>query len=324
MNILLTGSSGFVGESLLQRIHKYHQIQKTTAIFRQPEQISHAHKSNIFPEIIPSLEQLAQSQELLSQVDCIIHLAARVHQMHDSVTDPLAAFRAVNTKATEELALAASKAGVKRFIFLSSIKVNGEENSKDTIYQETSIASPQDPYGISKWEAEEKLRHVSNQTGLEVVILRPPLVYGPKVKANFLKMIEIIHKGIPLPLASVNNLRSLVFVENLTDAIINAAIHPAAASQTFLISDGYDISTSDLIKQIATSLQKTPKLLPFPPKLLKLAGQLTGKSDTLDRLTGSLVVDSSKIRQTLNWTPPYTFEQGIQQTCDWYLQSRYN
>jgi nucleoside-diphosphate-sugar epimerase len=242
--------------------------------------------------------------------------------MDDQAEDPLTAFRAINTEASKILARSAAQAGVKRFIYLSSIKVNGEGTPPRQSYTEIDTPQPVDPYGISKQEAEEHLRQIATETGLEVVIIRPPLVYGPSVKANFLQMMRIIDKGIPLPLGSIHNQRSLIYVQNLADAVINSAISPAAANQTFLVSDGHDISTPDLIKQIAFSLNKKPNLLPIPPKLLKLAGQLTQKSDTVDRLAGSLVIDSSKIRQTLNWTPPYTFQEGIQKTCDWYLQSR--
>jgi nucleoside-diphosphate-sugar epimerase len=232
--------------------------------------------------------------------------------MNDQVADPLAEFRSVNSTATYNLAQAAAKAGVRRFVYLSSIKVHGEETPHISPYTELDVLSPQDPYGMSKWEAENQLKKLAHQTRLEVVILRPPLVYGPRVKANFLQMIRTVKKGIPLPLGAIRNQRSLVYVENLADAIINAAIHPAAANQTFLISDGEDLSTPQLIRRVARSLDCPPRLLSIPVSWLKLMGKLTGKSATVSRLTGSLVIDSSKIRNTLSWTPPYT-------TADWYL-----
>jgi nucleoside-diphosphate-sugar epimerase len=321
MNILITGANGFVGRVVCDRIaSKYPIFTSIYAVYRDPEFLNTATlHSKITPFISCSLDDLAANTELLSKIDCIIHLAARVHQMDDKASDPLIEFRAINTTATYNLAKAATKAGTQRFIYLSSIKVNGEETEKSSSYTESDQLSPQDPYGISKWEAETQLMHLAHETELEVVILRPPLVYGPKVKANFLQMIRTISKGIPLPLGAIRNQRSLVYVENLADAIINASIHPAAANQVFLVSDGEDISTSNLICKIAKALRCSPRLLPIPVFLLKLLGKLTGKSAPVDRLTGSLRVDSRKIRKTLNWTPPYTLDQGLQATADWYL-----
>jgi nucleoside-diphosphate-sugar epimerase len=321
MNILITGANGFVGQAVCNRIRSNYPIFNSIfAVYRNPDYLDNpSHHPSISPVISPSLDNLATNPELLSNIDCIVHLAARVHQMNDQVSDPLAEFRSVNTTATYNLAQAAAKAGVRRFIYLSSIKVQGEETPTISPYTELSTPSPQDPYGISKWEAEEQLKDVAHQTGLEVVILRPPLVYGPRVKANFLQMFRTVHKGIPLPLGAIQNKRSLVYVENLADAIINTAIHPAAANQTFLISDGEDISTPQLISRIAQALKRPPRLLPIPVSWLTLIGRLTGKSAIVNRLTGSLVVNSEKIRNTLNWTPPYTLNQGLQATANWYL-----
>jgi UDP-4-keto-D-QuiNAc 4-reductase len=320
MKVLITGASGFVGQIVATRIAAQYPIFTTiSAVFRQPNlPTAFPLHPRISPVIAPSLEALAKNTKLLANIDCIIHLAARVHQMNDQVADPLTEFRAVNTTATLQLAQAAAAAGVRRFIYLSSIKVHGEETAGISPYTESDILTPQDPYGISKWEAETQLKQLASQTGLEVVILRPPLVYGPKVKANFLQMLRIVQKGIPLPLGAIRNRRSLIYVENLADAIINAALHPAAANQTFLVSDGEDLSTPQLIRHVAQSLHCPPRLLPIPAPCLKLIGKLTGKSSAVSRLTGSLVVDSTKIRQTLNWQPPYTLDQGLQATADWF------
>ena len=321
MNILITGASGFVGKVVCDRLAStYPLFTSIYAVYRNPEILNPA---TIHPKITPlishSLDDLASNTEILSKIDCIIHLAARVHQMKDKASDPLTAFRAINTTATYNLAKAAAQAGIQRFIYLSSIKVHGEETEKTSYYTELDQLYPQDPYGISKWEAENQLVQLAHETKLEVVIIRPPLVYGPNVKANFLQMIRTIKKRIPLPLGAIRNQRSLVYVENLADAIICSAIHPNAANQIFLVSDGEDVSTSNLIRKIAKALRCSPRLLPIPVFWLKLLGKLISKSAPIDRLTGSLVVDSRKIRTTLNWIPPYTLDQGLQATADWYL-----
>ena len=239
--------------------------------------------------------------------------------MDDPAADPLTEFRRVNTEGTAKLARDAAEAGGKRLVFISSIKLNGEET--ETPYIEESSTHPKDPYGISKWEAEKALRKIEAETGLEVVIVRPTLVYGPGVKANFLNMMKIISKSIPLPLASIQNKRSLIYVENLVDALAVCATHPAAAGQTYLVSDGEDVSTSELISRTAAALGVRARLLPFPVFVMRLFGKLTGRSATVNRLTGSLAVDSSKIRRELGWKPPFTMEEGLQDTAQWFKQT---
>jgi nucleoside-diphosphate-sugar epimerase len=236
--------------------------------------------------------------------------------MDETAGDPLIAYRQVNVAGTENLARQAVEHGVRRLVFLSSIKVHGEETAVP--YTEQHLAAPQDPYGASKLEAEKILHEISTETGLEVVIIRPPLVYGPGVKANFLNLLKIVERGVPLPLASITNARSLVYLGNLIDAIVTCATHPRAAGQTFLVSDGEDVSTPQLIRQLATALDRPARLLPFPPSLMRLAGKLTGKSMAVDRLLGSLVVDSGKIRRELGWKPPYTMAEGLAETAKWY------
>jgi nucleoside-diphosphate-sugar epimerase len=241
--------------------------------------------------------------------------------MKDRATNPLAAFREVNTYGTATLAKEAAFRGVKRFIYISSIKVNGEGsgNSYAYTYTEESLPNPQDPYGQSKLEAEQALDRIVSETGLEVVTLRPPLVYGPKVKANFLQLLRLIKKGVPLPLSSVNNARSLLYVGNLVDAILTCLSHPNAAGQTFLLSDGEALSTPELIRRLAKAMKQPDRLFPVPPSFLQKIGKLTGKSTTVERLLGSLTIDNSKIQQTLNWKPPFTVDRGLQATVDWYL-----
>jgi nucleoside-diphosphate-sugar epimerase len=254
--------------------------------------------------------------DALRDVDVVIHLAARVHVMHDDTPNPLAEFLRVNVYGTEHLARSAALAGVRRLVYVSSIKVNGEATNGGEQFTETDTPSPQDPYGISKWEAEQALRRVATETGLEIVIVRPPLVYGAGVKGNFAQMLKILAKGIPLPLASALNQRSFIYVENLVDALIVCATHPAAANQTFLVSDGEDVSTPDILRKLGDAMEHPARVFPCPPALLKFAGRLTGKSDQIERLMGSLRIDSGKIRRELGWQPPYTLQDGLRKTIE--------
>ena len=236
--------------------------------------------------------------------------------MTPTISDPLSAYCLVNTAGTEKLARSAASLGVRRFIFMSTVKVNGE--GRETPYTEGYTPAPVDPYGISKWEAEKKLKEIACETGMEVVVLRSPLVYGSGVKANFLRLLEVVARGIPLPLASIDNRRSLIYLGNLVDAIITCINHPKAARQTYLVSDGEDVSTQELIRRVADALGRQARLFPFPPSFMKLAGSIIGKSDAVERLLGSLVVDSSKIRRELGWMPPYTMEEGLEETAEWF------
>lgn len=260
----------------------------------------------------------ADWSEALQGVSTVIHLAARVHVMHDTSSDPLEEFRRINVAGTLHLARQAVANGVKRFVFVSSIKVNGEATAVEYPFREADSPAPCDSYGISKWEAEVGLRELAAQTGLEVVIVRPPLLYGPQVKGNFAQMLNVLGKGVYLPFASVWNQRSLIYVGNMADALILCAMHPAAANQTYLVCDGEDVSTPDLLRMAGMALGRPARLFPFPPLLLRLAGRLTGKSAQIERLLGSLRVDSGKIRRELNWTPPYTLQQGLRATAEWY------
>ena len=253
----------------------------------------------------------------LQGVEVVIHLAARVHVMQDVFKDPLDEFCRVNVACTETLASAAAAHEVKRFIFLSSIKVNGEQTA-GAPFREQSAPNPQDPYAVSKWEAEQVLRRMSAVTGMEVVILRPPLVYGPNVKANFLRLLRWVDQGIPLPLASVQNRRSMIYLGNLVDAIVTCIDHPAVAGNTYLLSDGEDVSTPELIRQMANAFGKAARLWPLPVIGLRVLGALSCKKSEVDRLLGSLQVDSSRFCHDAGWAPPFTLQQGIKQTVDWY------
>jgi len=256
----------------------------------------------------------------LDDIDAVVHLAARVHVMDDSNADPSTAYRKINVAGTKRLAQIAESKKVRRFVYVSSIKVNGEGRSDP--YTAEDEPAPVDPYGISKFEAEKELNRIAGNTGLEVVILRPPLVYGPEVKANFLKLIKIVDRGIPLPLARVKNRRSMIFLKNLVDAILLCTTHPNAVGNTFLLSDGQDISTPELVQKISFALGKPSRLFPVPPDILRLLAKMTGRSRTVGRLLDSLVVDTSKIQSELGWEPPFSMEEGLKKTADWYLQAK--
>ena len=246
----------------------------------------------------------------------MIHTAARVHVMHDAATDPLSEYRRVNVQGTLHFARQAAAAGVKRFVFLSSIKVNGEATQVGQTFMADDAPAPQDPYGISKMEAEAGLREISAQTGMDVVIIRPPLVYGSGVKANFAAMMRWLSCGVPLPLGAItHNRRSLVALDNLVDLIVTCITHPAAANQTFLVSDGEDLSTTDLLRRMGQALGKPARLLPVPPALLKLGAALLGKPELAQRLCGSLQVDISKTRQLLGWCPPLSVDEGLRRAA---------
>jgi len=312
LRVLVTGANGFVGKAVCNLAVR-EGFSVRAALRKYVD-----HSGQIETVIVGNVDDVTDWGSALDQVDVVIHLAARVHVMHDTSLDPLIEFRKVNVQGTHNLAMQAVRAGVKRLVFVSSIKVNGEESDIDSIYSEDDAPKPLDPYGISKLEAEQVLRGVSKETGLEVVIVRPPLVYGVGVKGNFVQMLRLLSKGVPLPFASVSNQRSLVYVENLADAIITCAIHPAAASQTYLISDGEDISTPELLGQLALGMGRHLKLFYCHPKILELAGRGFGRSNQVRRLLGSLRIDSDKIRRELNWTPPFTLQQGLQATAEWY------
>ena len=257
-----------------------------------------------------------ETRHALQEVSAVVHLAARVHVMADDAVDPLREFRRVNRDWTEQLARAAALQGVRRFVYLSSIKVNGDRSVRP--FTEQDLPNPQDPYGISKWEAEQALARVSSQTGLEIVVIRSPLVYGPGVGGNVLQLLNIVRRRIPLPLASVQNRRSLVFRGNLVDALVRCVKDARATGQTYLVSDGEDLSTPELIGRLAKALGLPPRLWPVPLSVLRWSGRLAGKGPMIDRLLGSLQVDSSRIRRELDWRPPYSVDQGLAETAAWY------
>lgn len=316
MKLLMTGATGFVGASLIQRLLQ--ENFRLVAAVMDGEATGHL-PTSVERVIVQPLSESSDYTNALQQVDVVIHLAARVHIMQDTATDPLQEFRRVNLHGTERLARQAAQAGVRRFVYVSSVKVHGEET--ETPYREDSPLAPLDPYGTSKAEAEAALRHIAEETGLEVVVVRPPLVYGPGVKANFRQLMRVVSRGVPLPFASIRNKRSLIFVGNLADALACCAIHPDAAGQTYLLSDGEDVSTPELIRRVASALGRSARLFPFPPQVMGVAGRMLGKSAAVERLVGSLQVDSSKIKGELGWKPPFTLERGMKKTADWFLKT---
>jgi nucleoside-diphosphate-sugar epimerase len=257
-----------------------------------------------------------ETTQVLQGVQVVVHLAARVHVMTDRAPGPLHEFRQVNLVWTKNLARAAASQGIRRFVYLSSIKVNGEESI--TPFTEQDLPKPQDPYGVSKWEAEQALAQVSAEMGMETVVIRSPLVYGPGVRGNFLQLLKILRRGIPLPLASVQNRRSLVSRGNLVDALLCCVGDGRAAGQTYLISDGEDLSTPELIRRLSRAMGVTARLWPFPVPLLRWMGQLAGQKGAVDRLLGSLQVDSSKIGRELGWHPSVSVDQGLAETAAWF------
>ena len=347
--VLVTGASGFIGRALCSRLlaegwRVRGTVRSNNQFTRLPDGVETIK--------IDSVGLETDWSKALEGIDIVIHLAARVHVMKDSTADSPAEYRQVNVAGTEGLARGAVTKGVHRLVFMSSIKVNGEgtggksrghpseiEKKKafhgvkrsevrgrggelKDVFSEKDVPEPQDPYAVSKWEAEQILNEIAADTGLEVAILRSPLVYGPGVRANFLKLMKIVQRGIPLPLGKVNNRRSLIYLENLADAIITCASHSKAKGQTYLVSDGEDLTTPDLIRRIASALGRPARIFAFPTFWLRLAARLLGKGAAVDRLLGTLTIDMSKIQRELEWTPPYKMNHGLRETAKWYKQTK--
>jgi nucleoside-diphosphate-sugar epimerase len=314
--VLITGLNGFVGKALGDKlVEKGFNVNGAVRSW-VPVDFPGA----LTKYLIKDIDSSTDWQKALENVKVVIHLAARVHVMKDTATDALAEFRKVNVEGTLNLARQAAKAGVQRFIFISSIKVNGEGTLLGHPYTAEDQPAPVDPYGISKREAEDALRQLASDTGMEVVIIRPPLVYGPDVKANFQSMMRWLDKGMPLPLGAINNRRSLVALDNLIDLIVTCIHHPAAANQTFLAGDGEDLSTSELLQRMSVALGKKAWLVPVPSFLLILGATLVGKQAMAQRLCGSLQVDISKAGDLLDWKPPVCVDEALRKTAQYYMK----
>ncbi|MBW9333432.1 SDR family oxidoreductase [Herbaspirillum sp. RU 5E] len=318
MNILITGATGFVGSAVLARLIKEPGVStaRLRAAVRRPPP---APLPGVEYVLVGDLNEDTDWRNALEGIDAVIHCAARVHVMHDTAANPMEEFRRTNVNGTLSLAQQAHTAGVKRFIFISSVKVNGEATLPGAPFSADDMPTPSDPYGISKLEAERQLFELGTASTMEVVAIRPVLVYGPGVKANFLSMMRWIDKGVPLPLGGITrNQRSLVALPNLVDLIVVCLRHPAAAGQVFLASDGEDLSTSALLRRTARALNKRPILLPVPASMLALGARALGKPGLAQRLCGSLQVDIGKNRALLGWSPPVSVDTALKETADAY------
>jgi nucleoside-diphosphate-sugar epimerase len=319
VKILVTGANGFVGLPLSEYLTAAgHQV---VGAVRSRDSLSVVN-SHIQLKAIGNIDDITDWQDYLGSVECVIHLANRAHVMDEQSSNSLALYRNVNTAGTLHLARQAAAVGVKRFIFISSIKVNGDSTLPSQAFTHKDQHIPVDPYGLSKYEAELGLKLIAEQTGLEVVVIRPPLIYGPGVKANFLKMMQWVEKGIPLPLGAIQNQRSMLGLDNLINFIELCLTHPDATGQTFVVSDDHDVSTTKLLKEIAAAMHRPSRLLSIPQCFIEKLLILLGQRHISERLCGSLQLDISLAKTRLSWKPPHTFKDQLNKTVIDYLSRR--
>lgn len=316
MRLLLTGAGGFVGQALRQSLLSNTNQTLCCAYRSFPADVAPTSQD----VAVGSISDSTDWSSLLAGVEVVVHAAAIAHAQGRRFQEVLPCLDRVNTAATLALAKQAAKAGVRRFVFLSTIKVHGEQTLPNRSFIADLEPVPTDPYAISKWKAEQGLLEISRETGLEVVIIRSVLIYGVGVKANFLNMMHWLHKGVPLPFGAIHNRRSLVALDNLVDLIVTCIDHPAAANQTFLVSDGEDLSTTELLRRMGVALGKPARLLPVPSRLLEVGAAMLGKQALAQRLCGSLQVDISKTRELLNWTPPVSVDEALRKTAKHFLE----
>lgn len=317
MKILVTGATGMLGRALVERLCAETQCTVHAAVRASVQGLPVG--ARVFS--VGDLGGQPSWADALNGVEAVIHTAARVHVMREMASDPAAAFHKINVEATRDLAAAAAARGVRRFIFISSVKVNGEQTSEGRPFAIGDVEAPADAYGASKQQAEQELRRIGMETGMEMTVIRPPLVYGPRVGGNFRSMMHWLCRGVPLPLAGIHNRRSLIGLDNLVDMVVTCVRHPAAANRNFFASDGEDLSTPELLRRVGLVMGRPARLFPLPARLLRLAAWLVGKPGIAQRLCDSLQVDISETRRLLGWTPPFSVNEGMRRAVeDWRSQ----
>lgn len=320
VTVLITGADGFAGRCCCPVLAD--AGHRVVGITRKPPAAGSlpAHPA-IALRAVGDIGPDTDWGDTLRGVDAVIHLANRAHVLHETAKDPMREFRRVNVSGTARLCKMAAGAGVRRFLYISSIGVNGR-GTKENPFSESDRPNPQDPYAVSKWEAEERLRQISAEDGIELVILRPPLMYGPGVKGNFLRLLKLVDAGVPLPLGGVGNRRSFLGAGNLAHLLERCLTHPSAAGNMFVASDGEDLSTTELVSAIAIALGRPARLFRVPAALMRHGSAALGKKREFEQLCGSLVVDSRKVRDTLDWTPPFSVREGLARMAQWFLGAR--
>jgi nucleoside-diphosphate-sugar epimerase len=311
---LVTGANGFVGRGVIAELSRRGWPVRAATRRVEADQTAGAEQVSS-----GDVDGLTDWSAALEGVDAIVHLAGRAHVMREAAADPISEFRRVNVDGTLNLARQAASAGVRRMIFISSIGVNGAETS-DRHFSATDVPAPRSPYTVSKHEAEIGLRRLANETGLEVVIIRPPMVIGPGAPGRFSQLLRAVYLGIPLPLGAIDNRRSLVSLDNLADLIATCLEHPAAANETFLVSDGADLSTTDLVHRMGAAFGRSTHLIPVPARVLRLVANMVGKADVARQLCGSLQVDISKTRDLLGWAPRVRIDDALKESTRHFAQ----